>query len=268
MLISMKQLLDEMGKMHQQGFIDETDVDQMNITVSNIQSLSDLLTRQVVLTENLFKFQIGADLKSSLVLTEELKNLIENNSIDAALLQGFNFEDNIDYKLLDSQAKLMNLNVRLQKSAFLPDIAAFYQHEKNFNTKSFTFNPPDLIGVSVSIPIFTSGSRLAKISQAKIGFQKAINTRDQVATGLQVDFESSKSEYLSSNDQFNTAKRNFELAKKIYNRTSLKYRNGMASSLELTQVQNQYFQSQTAYYTALISLVNAKNKLEKLLTKN
>lgn len=267
-LFTMKQLKSDMEKMFQQGFIDETDLDQMNITVGNIQSLSDMLTRQVVLTENLFKYQIGADLTSKLILTENLPALVAINTVEVNLLQGFIAEENVDYKLLDSQAKLMNLNVKLQKSAFLPDIAAFYQHEEVINNKSFTFTPPDLIGLKVSLPLFTSGSRLAKISQAKIGYQKAINTRDHAANGLKMDFENSRSTYLSSNDQFNIAQKNFELAKKIYKRTTIKYRSGMSSSLELTQAQNQYFQAQTAYYTALISYVNAKNKLEKILSKN
>jgi outer membrane protein TolC len=234
-----------------------------------MQSVADLLSRQVIIAENLFKFQIGAELNTALTLTDSLPFLMSNTtSIEAGLISGFNVQDNIDYKLLDNQSQLMKLNVKLQKSAFLPDIAAFYQHDEVINNKSFTFTPPDIIGLKVSLPIFTSGSRLSKISQAKIGYQKAINTRDQVATGLQVEFENAKSTYLNSSDQFNTSKRNFELAKKIYNRTSLKYRNGLAGSVELTQAQNQYFQSQTSYYTALISLVNAKNKLEKLLTKN
>lgn len=265
-LANMKKLLDEAQQMYKQGLLEETDVDQLSITVSNVQLAADMLTRQIEISLNLLKYQMGLPIEKQIVLTDDLNVLLNNSSFEVALLNGFNVENNSDYKLMDTQAKLMNLNLKLQKSAFLPDIAAFYQHEKNFNTKSFTFTPPDMVGFSISLPLFTSGSRLAKVSQAKLGYLKAVNTRDQIADGLKIEFANAKSNFLTSKDKYDTDKRNLELAKKIYERSSIKYRQGIMGSMDITQVQNQYLQTQSSYFNSLLSLVNAKNKLNRLLT--
>jgi outer membrane protein len=58
------------------------------------------------------------------------------------------------------------------------------------------------------------------------------------------------------------------LAEKIYKRSLVKYQNGVISSLELTQAQNQFLTSQTTYYQSILTLISEKNKLEKLTTKN
>jgi outer membrane protein TolC len=147
----------------------------------------------------------------------------------------------------------------------LPDVAAFYQHEKNFNTKALSFTPIDLVGLSINIPIFSSGQRLARVSQARISYEKALNTQQQVADGLKVNYEQTKSSYISSMDNYNVASENLHLSENIYKRSLIKYREGVISSIELTQTQNQYIQIQSNYYSAIINLASARIKLEKLL---
>jgi outer membrane protein TolC len=251
--------------MSAQGLIDETDVDQLQLVTNEIKSSLDLMSRQAVIAERLLKFQMGMELDTKIVLIDSIKGLIDNNSEKSLLLQDFNVENNVDYKLMDSQSKLMKMNLNLNKSAFLPDIAAFYQHEEQLNTKSIAFTPPDLIGVSLSWNIFTSGQRLAKISQAKYSYQKAMNSQKQVSDGLKVNYEQSKSAYISAMDKYNTTTENLKLADKIYKRSLIKYKEGLISSTELTQNQNQYLQSQSNYYSAIVDLVSAKTKFEKIL---
>ncbi len=257
-------LYNDMQSMQKQGFIDETDVDQLSITVSNLKSASDMLARQVEIMENLLKFQIGLDLKRKIVLQDNIEGHLMKFEQNIALKE-FVVENYSDYQLLDAQAKMMNLNVKLQKSAFLPDIAAFYTYHKAMNTNALDFQAKDMVGISVSMPIFSSGQRLSKVSQARMGYQKAINTREQVATGLKIEFETTKSNYISAKEKYLTDKKNLEVSKRIYNRSIIKYKNGTISSTELTQVQNQYFTTQGTYYSSLLSLINAENKLNKLL---
>ncbi len=259
------QILNDMKKINMQGMIDETDVDQLQLTTNTLKSSVDLLNRQVAIAERLLKFQLGLDLDSKIIFSDSIKGLINNFENDNILLQNFNLESNVDYKLVDTQAKLMKMNLMLNKSAFLPDIAGFYQREKPFNTNALNFNPPDLFGVSLTWSIFTSGQRLAKISQAKYSYQKALNSKQQASDGLKVSYEQNKSSYISALDKYNTANENLKLAEKIYNHSLIKYKEGVISSTDLTQTQNQYLQSQTNYYGAIIELTSAKAKLEKLL---
>jgi outer membrane protein len=260
------QILNDMKKISSQGMIDETDVDQLQLTTNTLKSAEELLSRQADIAERMLKFQLGLDLNTKIFLVDSINGLIKNFENNNLLIQNFDLESNVDFKLVDTQAKLMKMNLLLNKSAFLPDIAAYYQHEKPFNTNALNFNPTDIIGVSLSWSIFTSGQRLARISQARYGYQKALNSKQQASDGLKLSYDQNKSNYLSSLDKYNTASENLKLAEKIYNHSLIKYKEGVISSTELSQTQNQYLQSQTNYFSSILELTSAKAKLEKLLS--
>jgi outer membrane protein TolC len=228
----------------------------------------DFITRQQDIAEKLLKLQLGVDLSQPIILTDELNSLINSLTVDKLLLADLAMENNVTYQMLDAQVKASELLLKLHKSEFLPDLAAFYQREKAFNTKAFTFNPPDLIGVSLNVPIFSSGARLSRVGQAKRDLMKAKNNKAQAVDGLWVEFYSDKSALLNALDNYHTTSNNLQLAKKIYNRSLIKYTNGMLSNIELTQVQNQFLNAQSNYYTAIQNLITSKNKLEKMLSKN
>jgi outer membrane protein len=257
--------LQAMGK---QGVIEETDIDQMQITLSTVKTSLDFITRQQEIAEKLLKLQLGMNLNHPMVLMDELKTLMNSLAYEQLVLADFVVDNNVNYQMMDAQVKASELLLKLQKSEFLPNLAAFYQYEKSFNSKAFTFNPPHVIGATLNIPIFSSGQRLAKVSEAKMDLMKAQNNRDQTADGLKVDFFSSKSALLNAVDKYHTMGNNLKLADKIYKRALIKYTNGIISSTDLTQIQNQYLTAQSNYYSAIQDLVASKNKLEKLLSKN
>lgn len=250
-----------------EGFVEETDVDQMQITVSSVKSSLDFIIRMEDVAEKVLKLQLGINLNAPIVLTDTLKSLIDALTYEQLLIAEFVLENNINYKQIEINVKASELMLKLRKSESLPDLAAFYQYQKEFNDQAFTFTPPHVIGVSMNVPIFSSGGRSARVAQAKIDLLKAKNTRDQVANSLWLDYYSTKSALISAHDKYNTERKNLELARKIYNRGLIKYTNGVISSTELTQIQNQYLTSQSNYYTSLQELISSRNKLEKLLTK-
>jgi outer membrane protein TolC len=136
------------------------------------------------------------------------------------------------------------------------------------NSKAISFTPPQLVGLGVNIPIFSSGMRNAKVAQAKIELEKAQNTLDQASNGLKLQYYSNRSALIAARDKYVAESQNMKLAQKIYNRGLIKYKNGVISSTDLTTIQNQYLTAQSNYYQALQELVSSKNALEKMLTKN
>ncbi|MFH0866874.1 MAG: TolC family protein [Bacteroidota bacterium] len=258
-------ILNYIKSTYTQGFVEETDVDQMQLTVSTLKNVLDMITRQLEVAKNLLKFQMGIELSNIVILTDDLNILLTSTDLAGLAIKDFKVENNIDYKLMETQEQLSKLNLKLQKSSLLPDIAAFYTHQENFNESSFSFTPPNLIGVSMNIPIFSSGMKKAKIRQAKIALEKAGNSKEQVSLGLQTTFSNAQSNFITYMNNYLTKKENVILAQKIYNKNIIKYKEGIIGSLELTLAQNQYLQAQTDLYTSIISLTEAKSKLEKLL---
>ena len=56
-------------------------------------------------------------------------------------------------------------------------------------------------------------------------------------------------------------------AQKIYQKTEVKYRSGLSTSLELSQTYNQYLTTEIEYLTSILDLLNKKAELEKELTQ-
>lgn len=262
-----KKLYDEMLKISNAGLLDVTDVDQFKLTLSNISNAKKALERQRAVSYNLLKFQLGYDLNKPLVLSEKLIDFVNPSVISLLFAENFAVDATPEYKLMETQVNLNKLNVKLNRTSFLPEIAAFYQHQENFNDKSFSFTPPDLLGVSMTIPIFSSFGKRAKLAQAKIQLQKSEISREQASQGMILDFENAKNALSNAYDKFNTNKENMELSSRIYNKTLIKYKEGLSSSLELTQAQSQYLTAQSNYYSAGFELLSAKSKIERMLNK-
>jgi len=257
-------IYEEIKEINKEGLIEDTDVDQIQVTLINIQNTKEMIDRQCEVALNLLKFQMGMDINSKIELTDNTTSLI--STLNANVLQkNLKVNEQTDYQLLLVHEQMANLNVILQKSTFLPDIAAFYNHQENFNKKSFSFTPPDLVGLNVSVPIFGSGQKISKVKQANLELLKLQNSKQQLSTGLQTQFSEYRSLFITSMSKYQTNKISKDLAHKIYTKSLIKYKEGIISSMELAQAQNQYLQSQSNYFNAILEMSSAYYKLEKIL---
>jgi len=97
--------------------------------------------------------------------------------------------------------------------------------------------------------------------------QKAINLKQQVEDGLKLELLQARSAFTDGMDKTQSTRENVKLAKKIYDKTLIKYSSGTASSLELTQIHNQYLTAVSNYTRAVVDLLNAKTRLDKALNR-
>jgi outer membrane protein TolC len=258
----------EIKEMLNVGFVEDTDFDQIELTLSNIKNSLSSLERQVGLTYKLLKMQLGLETEIDIELTDNLDDILSNISYEQLLNEQFFVENNIDYKLITTQENLSNLSLKREKSTFLPSVAAFYNHEEQMNKPEFNFSPPDIFGLNIEVPLLSSGMKLSKVSQAKIELEKVRNTKWQVEQNLILGVEQAKSDLKTNYEEYLNLKQNLELAKKIYEKTLTKYQEGISTSFDLTQVHNQYLTAQSNYFNKMIDLLKANSGLNKLLYKN
>lgn len=263
-LDNLKKTLADMQEMNKQGFIENTDVDQIELTSLNLTNGVNSLSRQVGASRDLLKFQMGLSFDTEIVLTDNLESTIGTMGLESVLPAKFNVDNNIDYQILSVQEKLGYLNLKREKSGYLPSLAAVYRHTEKVNKPAFDFAPTDVFQLSLNIPIFSSGQRIVKVQQRQLELEKITNTKNNMANGLQLEFVNARNEMTSAYEKFLNEKKNIELTNRIYEKTLIKYKNGLSSSLDLTNAQNQYLSAQSNYNTAIYSLITAKNKLDKL----
>jgi outer membrane protein len=267
-LKSVDQTYNEMVRMNQQGLNEETDVDQIKISSSNIQTLINSIESQKEISMKLLKYQLGVDFNQPLELTDSLHGIIEKGNIHYLSLPEYNPKNNVDYQIISNQEKVSALLLKMEQSKYLPTISSFYRHQEQTNRPSFNFAVKDIVGVSLSLPIISSGQRNAKISQAKYDLEKSHLNKANVEQGLIMEFETARNSYQTAFSNFTTNKESMILSKKVYDKTVIKYREGVSSSFELTQNQNQFLTAESNYYYSVLTLLNAKAKLDRILGSN
>lgn len=155
----------------------------------------------------------------------------------------------------------------------LPSLAAFYQFTNTAYQLEFDFykdaNWLDAqnIGISLSVPIWSSGRQSAKIKQAKYELQKMDNSISYFESALAIQHSNGVSQLTSKIKTKANSQKGIDIAQKIYDRTVIKHKEGLASSFELTQMKNQLLEAQGQYINALFELLNAKVELDKLQNK-
>ena len=265
-LVAAQKTLFESEQMFKNGFVESTDVDQIRILESNIRSSLSVAERQIGIVERMLKFQMGVPIDQSIVLTDQIDPLIGLMNLEVAVIDSFRLENNVDYRLMDLQEKLKEYNLKYSKSMYLPTVRGFYSYYKSLDDNFFNDQSPNTYGLSLSFPIFSSGQRISQVSQRKLEYMKSQTDKETGAESLLLQYESALSIFLSAQDIYNLQKVNRDLSLKIYKKSNTKFREGIGSSLDLNTTQQQYFDSESKYFSALMSLVAAKSKLESLLS--
>jgi outer membrane protein len=256
----------DIQKMNEQGFNEDTDVDQIKISKSNLERLIASIEAQRDISLKLLKFQLGVDFGRQVDLTDSIPGLINTGKAQYLTSPDYNVSKSIDYQIMSDQVYVSNLQLKRAQATWLPVISGFYRHHEQTNQPSFNFAVKDLVGLTLSFPIFTSGQRTAKISQARFNLDKANISRANAEQGLLLDFESALSSYQTAFNNFITNSESIILSRKIYDKSMVKFQEGVSTSFELSQNQSQYLTSESNYYNSVLTLLNAKAKLDRILS--
>jgi outer membrane protein TolC len=259
----------EVSEMYAQGFMEKTDVDQLEVTANILRNSIKQVESNLDMSYRLLKIQLGIDESTPVTLADSTETY-ESLMLESNLLvtEQFVLENNIDYKLAQTSKELAELNVKVEKSNYLPVINGFYNRTQKLNAPAFDFAPKDLLGVNLNMPIFASGQRKALIAQRQLEVEKRENTRMFVSSSLIMQANQLKRDVEIMADRYKNQKLSKELSDDIYQRTLEKYRQGMATSLDLMNSQNQFLTNLTNYYQYLFDLQGAITKLEKLYNIN
>jgi outer membrane protein len=190
------------------------------------------------------------------------------NSSTLLINEKFNIDQNIDYQLTKTSEHFTKLDMKASRSAFLPTLSGFYNHNIQSSVASFNFAPKDIVGINLSLPIFSSGERLAVLAQKRLTYEKAQNTSKLILNSLIMQATQYQNDVRLKLEKYRNQKKSNELSDTIYQRTIEKYKQGVASSMDLMNVQNQYLTNLTSYYQSIYELQEAKSRLEKLFNIN
>ncbi len=266
-LANLNEILSSTRAMYSVGMAEATDVDQMQATVTMLENTKASMARSLEVSYNMLRFLLGVGRGTELILTESLDAVITGVNVASLLAEEFNLQENITYSLIESQTKMSELSLKGAKATVLPSLGASIYYNRNGmgdKLNDLQFFPNSMLGFQLQVPIFGSGVRYSKIKKAQINFEKAQNNREMVTDQLLMQEKQLRYNLLSASEQYKSQKDNIEIAERVLRSFQNKYDQGMASSLELTQANNNYLTAQNNYLSSLMNLLQTKVAFDKL----
>ena len=264
-LENLMETLEQTETMYSTGMAEQTDVDQIRITVNQLENSRRALERNLELNYNLFRFQLGLEANVKIRLTDNLESLFTSLQPESALTTPFSVENNMTYQIMKSQEEINKKLLEMEKWNFAPTIAGFYNYNAKILTTGFDMTPNHLAGFSVAVPIFSSGMRKARVDQARIDYDMALNNRSIMEDNLKLQEKQFRYNLQSSLENYFTQKENVEVAQRVYESYNRKFEQGMATSMDLTQANGNYLEAESNYVSAIMGVMNAKLQLDKLM---
>ncbi|MBG7612004.1 TolC family protein [Polaribacter sp. BAL334] len=259
-------------KIFENGLNEEEDVEQLEITLGNLKNQLKNVENMQLIAYQMLNLSLGTPIDTKLVLTDSLDGLATSNMNLALISETFSIDKHIDFKIAENDRETKRLMLKLEKSKYLPSLNAFINYGTQAFSDSFTFFNNDqrwfqqsLFGVGLNVPIFSSFGKNATTAQAKIALENADLRLEETKQRLSLQAEKAKNDYQFSIENYQTAKRNVGLAERIENKQRIKFFEGISSSFDLLQAQNQLYSQQQNYIQSMLDVIAKKAALENAL---
>ncbi|MDB5002727.1 MAG: TolC family protein [Mucilaginibacter sp.] len=267
-VIQLKQTLDQTTQQNKQGFVEKIDVDRLSVQYNNLITNRDNVERSLVLNIQMLKFQMGMPIEQPLTLTDKLESIDMQNQAAASALDTAFYHNRIEYKLLETNITLNQLDAKSKKAAFLPTVSLNGGFGEVFQENQFKYlynnmYPNSFIGLSINIPIFSGGQRINQLKQSQISVMKAQNDLHNASNGFKLQANAARITFYNSMQSLNNQKRSRELAQEVLRVSKIKYQQGVGSSIEVTQAQTELENSDNQYIQALYNALISKVDLDK-----
>lgn len=259
----------ETNESYKAGFVEQLDVDRIALSVSILKTDRENLARQKEATINVLKLQMGFPMDQELEVSGDLEE-ISLELAEADLSGSFDYYQRPEITVLDQNIMLNDLNIRLNKSGYLPTVRAFgaYQQSYQANTSDDGFwAPTSFVGLQVNVPIFDGLEKKAKIQRARLDLEKIKVQKYETERSISLEVQNSRNAFMTARQKLEDQQKNVEMADRIYKTTQIKYKEGVGSSLEVTQAEQTLYSTQSNYLQALYDLIVAKIDLEHALGK-
>lgn len=262
-----KQLKDARAQ-YESGLVDKTDYQRAQISLSNSRAdkkrADELVKYKYAYLKELIGYQTGQDLN----LTFSSQTMEQDALLDTT--QMLNYQNRIEYRLLETQRQLQHINTNYNKAAYLPKLSGFINYSFNYLNNDFgsLYNesyPGSILGLKLNVPIFQGTKRIQEIRKSQL-LEKRIdldieNARSQINT----QYERALASYKSNLNDWKTANANMAISREVYNTIKLQYDEGIKSYLDLMTSETDLRTSQLNYLNALYSLLSAKLDVKQAL---
>ncbi|MBQ0025096.1 MAG: TolC family protein [Bacteroidales bacterium] len=252
------------------GVAEQTDADQLKVQVASMKASINSVERSLEMAYNFLRLQLTVEEDVEIQLTQKIEDIL-NIAYAAALMdEQFDIDRNYDFQLLRKSTDLAKKQIASTFWSNGPVLSIYHQYSyKHYFSDEMTMNmtPPNMMGIQLSIPIFTSGKTASAIKDAKLSYRKQMNTMKDTELALNVQHRQLVYNLRSSLEKYSTQKQSVDVARRVFDNIARKYEYGVASSLDVTNAGTSLLNAQNSYVQSLLEIVEGKISLEELLNK-
>jgi len=267
-IVRLQRSLKDAYNRYQAGVTDKTDYKQATISLNNSLA-SRKQTAEAVNSKLAYLKQImGIGASHNIILSYDSTRYEQETYIDTN--QKLDVNNRIEYRLLQTQKSLANVNVNYYRYGFLPSISAVGSYNWIYLNTRFSdlykqSNPSAYAGITLSLPIFQGTKRLQNLSKARLQTDRIDLDIINSANTINTEYVESLASYKSNYTSWVMLKQNVGLAKDVYKVISLQYREGIKTYLDVIVAQSDLRTAELNYYNALFQLLASKIDFEKSL---
>ncbi len=267
-IIRLQQSYNDAYYQYKSGTVDKTDYERASIFLNNSIAEKKFDEGQLKTNFAALKNLMGYPVNEEITLAYDTTKMESEAFIDTT--QNINYQNRIEYKLLQTQLRLQKANLSYNYWSFLPTLSAFGYYNFNYQNdelqKLYSFNyPSEYVGLTLSFPIFQGGKRFQEIDQASLQVERSEYDIASLKNSLNVEYTQAMANYKSNLSNYNAAKQNLELAKDVYNTIELQYKAGVKSYLDVITAESDLRTTEVNYSNSLYQLLSSKLDVEKAL---
>lgn len=271
---TLEKSLFETRELYKEGFIEELDVDRLELSLNSLMTERGKLFQVENLSKNLLKFQMDYPLDDDITLAEDLETIIGKSKIDEVNLDDeFDISQRPEFIQIAKGLELQDIQLESVEKTNLPSVTAFANFGETlarnelFNNDLPGWLPSSVLGLNVNVPIYDGGFRKTQIEKSKLATQKALIERDNFTRAIELQVSNARLQYINAKSTLESTEKSLALAEKIFEKTQIKFREGVGSSVELTQAEAALYNEQSLNINALYDLLTAKIDLDIALGK-
>ncbi|MBC7510869.1 MAG: TolC family protein, partial [Ferruginibacter sp.] len=267
-IVRIEQSLKDAYNQYKAGIADKTDYKRATITLNNSKATKRSNEELVKAKEEYLKYLMGYPAADTLNIVYDSLQMEKEIVLDT--LQKASFTTRIEYKLIETQRRLLQYNLQYNKWSYLPTVNGNGAYNLNFQNNSFSKLygnnfPNSFAAITLGFPIFQGGKRKANVHAAELEIARneldMINFKNSVNAG----YNQALAVYKSNFYNYTALKENLLLAKEVYDIIQLQYRSGIKTYLEVIISETDLRNSEINYYTAMYQLLASRIDVQKAL---
>ncbi|MDN3584890.1 TolC family protein [Mucilaginibacter flavus] len=250
------------------GIVDETDYLQATITLNNsaaqLKQANENIIPQYTALKQLMGYEPGKDFNVSIDTTQMMADI----QIDTT--RQLQYEKRIEYRQVETRKDLQTQLTNYYKYAYLPTISGFFNYSLQYANNNFSnllskSYPSSIVGVSLSIPIFTGFARVHNVRKSQLQEQLIHWDEVDLKSQLYKEYATGLADYKSNLFSFNVQRKNVAMAKRVYFVVNLQYKQGIVAYLNVITAESNLITAEINYTNSLFQLLSSKIDLEKAM---